>query len=203
MANQNPARSVEVPSPKRTVLDSVYRGGVRVVTGVAGLEEAGLLRGVRAMVARIYGGQGWRRAQGRAESLYMRHAQHAVHFVVATRIDGAREWTSHGDEREEGGSSSEEEDGVRILRAQAAARAARAAAAARTEDSNGAKRSRDQADEACDVGVEEPEGRAGKVMRRLGERIWEAVGFIRGVLGKRPREGEDGETEKRRRTGDG
>ena len=34
----------------------------RVVTGVAGLEEAGLLRGVRAMVARIYGGQGpWRR----------------------------------------------------------------------------------------------------------------------------------------------
>ena len=44
-------------------------------------------------------------------------------------------------------------------------------------------------------------------MRRLGERIWEAVGFIRGVLGKRPREGEDvgedGETEKRRRTGDG
>ena len=175
----------------------------RVVTGVAGLEEAGLLRGVRAMVARIYGGQGWRRAQGRAESLYMRHAQHAVHFVVATRIDGAREWTSHGDEREEGGSSSEEEDGVRILRAQAAARAARAAAAARTEDSNGAKRSRDQADEACDVGVEEPEGRAGKVMRRLGERIWEAVGFIRGVLGKRPREGEDGETEKRRRTGDG
>ena len=40
-------------------------------------------------------------------------------------------------------------------------------------------------------------------MRRLGERIWGAVGFIRGVLGKRPREGEDGETEKRRRTGDG
>jgi len=151
-------------------------------------------------------------------------------------MDGAREWTSHGAEREEGGSSSEEEDGVRILRAQAAARAARAAAAARTEDSNGmepgqgpeggltmvgdsgageqgggaaagpaagAKRSRDQADEASDVGVEEPEGRAGKVMRRLGERIWGAVGFIRGVLGKRPREGEDGETEKRRRTGDG
>ena len=53
------------------------------------------------------------------------------------------------------------------------------------------------------MGVEEPEGRAGKVMRRLGERIWGAVGFIRGVLGKRPREGEDGETEKRRRTGDG
>ena len=32
-------------------------------------------------------------------------------------------------------------------------RAARAAAAARTEDSNGVKRSRDQADEACDVGA--------------------------------------------------
>ena len=106
-------------------------------TEVEGLEEAGLLRGARAMVARMYGGQGWRRAQGRAESLYMRHAQHAVHFVVATRMDGAREWTSHGAEREEGGSSSEEEDGVRILRAQAAARAARAAAAARMEDSNG------------------------------------------------------------------
>ena len=71
----------------------------------------------------------------------MRHAPHAVHFVVAnlaTRTGGAREWRSHGTERgEEGGSSSEEEDGVRILRAQAAARAARAAAAARTEDSNG------------------------------------------------------------------
>ena len=53
------------------------------------------------------------------------------------------------------------------------------------------------------MGVKEPEERAGKVMRRQGERIRGAVGFIRGVLGKRPREGEDGEAEKRRRTGDG
>ena len=40
-------------------------------------------------------------------------------------------------------------------------------------------------------------------MRGLGERIWGAVGFIRVLLGKRSREGEDGETEKWRRTGDG
>ena len=65
------------------------------VTGVRGLKEAGVLKGVRAMVARVYGGEGWyvhdAGGTGRVECLYeskRKGGRHEVKFVVARMVDG-------------------------------------------------------------------------------------------------------------------
>ena len=73
------------------------------VQGVEGLRDAGVLSGVRAMVARVYGGEEWYVNDdgcGRAECLYERAGTrvHATRFIVARRVGDDR-WERHGDER--------------------------------------------------------------------------------------------------------
>ena len=65
------------------------------VKGVKGLREAGVLKGVRAMVARVYGGEGWyvhdEGGTGRVECLYepkRRGGRGEVEFIVARMVDG-------------------------------------------------------------------------------------------------------------------
>ena len=79
------------------------------VRGVQGLSEAGVLKGVRAMVARIYGGEEWYISEGRnrVECLYARDngAAQTVQFIVAV-MTGDDEWArrraGRGDEGREG-----------------------------------------------------------------------------------------------------
>ena len=72
------------------------------VTGVQGLREAGVLKGVRAMAARIFGGEGWyvrdEGGTGRVECLYegKRRGRREVKFIVARLVDGERWATSRG-----------------------------------------------------------------------------------------------------------
>ena len=61
------------------------------VQGVEGLRDAGVLSGVRAMVARVYGGEEWYVNDdgcGRAECLYERAGLrvHATRFIIARRV---------------------------------------------------------------------------------------------------------------------
>ena len=65
--------------------------------GVEGLRDAGVLQGVRAMVARVYGGEEWfvrdEGGTGRAECLYERKGGRGreVRFIVA-RLTGGDGW---------------------------------------------------------------------------------------------------------------
>ena len=65
-------------------------------TGVQGLREAGVLKGVRAMAARVFGGEGWyvndKGGTGRVECLYegKRRGRREVKFVVARLVDRER-----------------------------------------------------------------------------------------------------------------
>ena len=59
------------------------------VTGVRGLKEAGLLKGAKAMMARVYGGEEWyandRGGTGRVECMYekKRKGEGITRFVIA------------------------------------------------------------------------------------------------------------------------
>ena len=65
-------------------------------TGVQGLREAGVLKGVRAMAARVFGGEGWyvsdEGGTGRVECLYegKRRGRREVKFIVARLVDRER-----------------------------------------------------------------------------------------------------------------
>ena len=75
------------------------------VKGVQGLREAGVLAGVRAMVARVYGSEAWYiEEEGYAERvacLYERSSRgrHAVTFIVA-RMVGEDRWARQRAERD-------------------------------------------------------------------------------------------------------
>ena len=81
-------------------------------TGVRGLREAGLLKGVRAMMARVYGGEEWyvndEEGEGRVECLYekKRKGERRVKFVVARLVDSDR-WVATAAEAEETGTEAE------------------------------------------------------------------------------------------------
>ena len=85
------------------------------VKGVKGLKEAGVLKGVRAMVARVYGGEGWyvndEGGTGRVECLYeskRRGGRDEVMFIVARMVDGEG-WAAS---RTEGAMEARARDGV-------------------------------------------------------------------------------------------
>ena len=70
------------------------------VQGVEGLRDAGVLSGVRAMVARVYGGEEWHVNDdgcGRAECLYERAGPRVLitRFIVARRVGDDR-WEQGG-----------------------------------------------------------------------------------------------------------
>ena len=81
-------------------------------TGVRGLRDAGLLKGVRAMMARVYGGEEWyvndEEGEGRVECLYekKRKGERRVKFVVARLVDSDR-WVATAAEAEETGTEAE------------------------------------------------------------------------------------------------
>ena len=85
-------------------------------TGVRGLREAGLLKGVRAMMARVYGGEDWYvndgEGEGRVECLYekKRKGEGSVKFVVARLVDSDR-WVAAAAEAEEVRTGAAEADG--------------------------------------------------------------------------------------------
>ena len=73
------------------------------VQGVEGMREAGVLNGVRAMVARVYGGEEWHvndEGCGRAECLYEKPGSntHTTQFIVARRV-GDNRWERHAEEQ--------------------------------------------------------------------------------------------------------
>ena len=78
------------------------------VKGVRGLREAGMLEGVRAMMARVYGGEEWYvnddGGTGRIECLYERDSRgkHEVTFIVA-RLTGDDGWARRRAEYNGGG----------------------------------------------------------------------------------------------------
>ena len=85
-------------------------------TGARGLREAGLLKGVRAMMARVYGGEDWYvndgEGEGRVECLYekKRKGERSVKFVVARLVDSDR-WVAAAAEAEEVRTGAAEADG--------------------------------------------------------------------------------------------
>ena len=85
------------------------------VKGVRGLREAGVLEGVRAMMARIYGGEEWYvnddGGTGRVECLYERDSRggHEVTFIVA-KLTGDDEWARNGRGRNDGGGRGRADD---------------------------------------------------------------------------------------------
>ena len=92
------AGDLEKELQKREALHAPVTGVEYVcVKGVQGLREAGVLAGVRAMVARVYGGEEWyvhdEGGTGRVECLYERGSRgaHEVMFIVA-RLTGDDEW---------------------------------------------------------------------------------------------------------------
>ena len=86
------------------------------VTGVRGLREAGLLKGVRAMMARVYGGEEWyvndRGGTGRVECLYekKRKGEGSMRFVIARLVDSDR-WAATAAEAAATRAGASEEDG--------------------------------------------------------------------------------------------
>ena len=86
------------------------------VTGVRGLKEAGLLKGVRAMMARVYGGEEWyvndRGGTGRVECLYekKRKGEGSTRFVIARLVDSDR-WAATAAEAAATRAGASEEDG--------------------------------------------------------------------------------------------
>ena len=94
------------------------RAGVEYVrvTGVRGLQEAGLLKGARAMMARVYGGEEWyvndRGGTGRVECMYekKRKGEGITRFVIARLVDSDR-WAATAAGAAAPRAGADEEDG--------------------------------------------------------------------------------------------